>query len=195
MLACPLAIKYATQADPRLKRLILTSPVLVNQTKDAQYLRGIFVPSVRLVKASKRFAREIYELWLKSITLNLSTHYRGMVESTLGDNEQNLGGDKSRFLDSAVDTFKEGISVSLDGITNEMVYCLSPMKLDLKKITCPVDIWYGTQDGRTSQDGAEHLASQLPDASLHIESGYSEHIYYGLFEKIIATSCGAQKTR
>ncbi len=194
ILGCPLAIKYATNADNRLKRLILTSPVFVNVKEDDQYLKGIFVPSARLVRASKRFAREIYMLWLKSITLNLSTHYRSMVENSLGDNEQELGGNKDLFLDSLVDAFKEGISLGREGISQEMVYCLSPMKLDLSKVKVPVDIWYGTQDGRISLQGAQNLATQLPDAKVYIESGYSEHIYYGLFEKIIATSCGAPKT-
>lgn len=194
VLGCPLAIRYAAHADDRLKRLILTSPAYINHKKDAEHLRGIFVPSVRLVRTSKRFAREIYVLWLKSITLNLSTHYRSMVDQSLGDNEQNVGGDKDRFLDSLVDAFKEGISSGLEGISHEMVYCLSPMKLDLTKIKNPVHIWYGTQDARISQEGAEHLASQFPNATVYVEAGYSEHIYHGLFEKIIATSCGEPKT-
>ena len=195
ILGCPLAISYAAHADKRLKRLILTSPVLINRKEDAQYLKGIFVPTVRLLSMSKRFAREIYILWLKSITLNLSTHYRSMVENTLGDNEQNVGGDKSAFLDSLVDAFKEGISLGREGISDEMIYCLSPRKLDLTKIKKPVHIWYGTQDGRISQEGVEHLASQFPDATVFIESGYSEQIYFSLFDKIIATSCDAQRTR
>ena len=76
-----------------------------------------------------------------------------------------------------------------------MIYCLSPRKLDLTKIKKPVHIWYGTQDGRISQEGVEHLASQFPDATVFIETGYSEQIYFSLFDKIIATSCDAQRTR
>ena len=195
VLGCPLALEHAAQADKRLNRIILASPVFVNTKDDAQYLQGIFVPTVRLIKLSKRFAREIYELWLKSIMLNLGTHYRVMVDKSLGDKEQNLSGDKEQFLDSLVDSFREGISQSLEGITHEMVYCVSPMKLNLSKIKNPVEIWYGTQDGRISQAGAEHLATQLPNATLHIESGYSEHIYYALFDKIMSTSYDAPKTR
>jgi len=195
VLGCPIAVEYASHADKRLKRVILTSPVFVNTDEDGKHLKGIFVPSVRLVKASKRVAREIYELWLKSITLNLSTHYRSMVSNSLGNKEYSSADDKERFLDLLVDTFREGISLGRDGISHEMVYCLSPKKLDLSRIKNQVHLWWGSEDGRISQEGVENLASQFPNATLHIEPGHTEHIYYSLFEKIIKTSYDAPKTR
>ena len=82
--------------------------------------------------------------------------------------------------------FQQGISHGLQGISHEMVYCLSPRNIDLEKITVPVDLWWGTEDNRISQDGVENLAKQLPNANTYIREGYSEHIYYALFEEIMS---------
>ncbi len=180
-----IALVFAEQADRRLKAVRLASPVFVNTRKDGEYLTGIFAPSVRLVRASKRFAREIYELWLKSVTMNLSTHYRSMLERSLGDAEVELF-EKDGTIDLMIKTFHEGSSRSLQGISGEMVYCISPRNIDLSKISVPVDLWWGTQDNRVSKQGVENLASQLPNAKIHIREGYSEHIYYSLFKEIIA---------
>ncbi len=180
-----IALVFAEQADSRLQRVRLASPVFINKKKDAQYLTGIFAPSVRLVSASKRFSREIYELWLKSIKMNMSTHYRSMLERSIGSAERHLF-ESNDTIDLLVNTFQEGIRNSLDGISNEMIFCLSPQKLDLTNITCPVDLWWGTEDKRINQEGVERLVSQLPESKLYIKDGYSEHIYYSLFEEIIS---------
>lgn len=179
-----IAMAFAEQADERLKRVILTSPVFVNSKKDSKYLTGILAPSVRLVKASKKFAREIYELWLKSVTMNLNNHYRKMLKSSVGDNERELF-EQHDVFDLMVDGFKQGASSGLDGISHEMVYCISARNLDLKKITMPVSVWWGSQDNRISLEGVKNIAKKLPNAELNIRQGYSEHIYYALFEEII----------
>lgn len=183
------AIIHATTADSRLKRLHLASPVFVNTRKDVDYLTGIFAPSSRLVRASKRFAREIYELWLKSVTLNLGTHYRKMLDQSLGSIErQKLEQDGTliRTLNLMVECFKEGASRTITGISNDMVFCISPRKVDLNRITVPVEIWWGTEDNRISREGVENLASQFKDVNVNIHEGFSEHIYYSLFEEIMA---------
>ena len=180
-----IALIYAEQADARLRRVRLASPVFLNEHKDSKYLLGIFAPSVRLVRASKRFSREIYELWLKSVKMNVSTHYRSMVERSIGSAERELF-ESEGTVDLLVKTFQEGIRNSLDGISHEMVFCLSPRKIDFKKITCPVDLWWGTEDNRINQQGVEKLAKQLSKAKLNIREGYSEHIFYSLFEEIIS---------
>lgn len=180
-----LALCFAEVADHRLKRVSLASPVFVNQQSDRQYLTGILAPTSRLVKASKKFAVEIYELWLKSIALNLTVHYRSMLTHSLGDAEKGklIGEDT---LDLMVDSFQEATIQSLEGISNEMVFCISPRNIDLSTITVPVNLWWGTQDNRISLQGVESLADALPNASLFIKEGFSEHIYYSLFEEIIS---------
>jgi len=183
------ALLHAVDADQRLKRVHLASPVFVNTRSDMDYLIGIFAPSVRLIRASKRFAREIYELWLKSVTMNLGTHYRTMLEKSLGSAEREKfqqNGSFSRTLDLLVDCFREGASRSIKGISHDMVFCLSPRKVDLTKIGVPVEIWWGSEDNRISREGVDNLAAQLNHPNLNIHQGYSEHIYYGLFEEILA---------
>ncbi|GAA6137130.1 hypothetical protein NBRC116583_08770 [Arenicella sp. 4NH20-0111] len=183
------ALLHAVEADDRLKRIHLASPVFVNSRKDMDYLVGIFAPSVRLVRASKRFAREIYELWLKSVTMNLGTHYRSMLDKSLGSEERKLF-QANHTLDSTlnlmVNCFKEGASQTIDGISHDMVFCISPRKADLSKVTVPVEIWWGTEDNRISKDGVDNLARQLTNSTVNVREGFSEHIYYGLFEEILS---------
>jgi len=179
------ALDFAVNADSRLKRVRLCSPVFMNSRKDSQYLIGIFAPVTRLIRASKRFAREIYELWLKSVTMNLSVHYRSMLNSSVGSIERELF-QKNNTIDLIIEGFQLGSSHGLDGISHEMVFCVSPRGIDLSQISVPVDLWWGTEDNRISKEGVDNLAAQLPNATVHIREGYSEHIYYALFEEIIS---------
>ncbi len=182
------ALLHALEAGERLKKIHLACPIFINTRADSDLLQGIYTPSVRLVRASKRFAKEIYELWLKSITMNLGKHYQSMIDNSLSDKE------KQKFIDDEnyeevmqlmIESFKEAAFRNLGGISREMVFCLSPRKVDLSKITVPVEIWWGSEDNRISQKGAENLASQMPNANLHIREGYSEHIFFSLFEEIL----------
>lgn len=184
VLGCPIALRHATKADKRLQRVVLASPVMVNHRRDTKHMAGILAPTARLVRASKKFAREIYELWLKSITLNLGAHYRSMLESSFGDAEKELFGAQNT-IELMVEGFREGSSKSLDGISHEMVFCLTPQKLDLKNIKVPVELWWGTQDNRITRAGVENLANSIPNSTLRICDGYSEHLYYAKFEDLL----------
>lgn len=185
VLGSVIALNFAVNADERLKRVKLCSPVFINEREDADYLIGIFAPVTRLVRASENFAREIYELWLKSITMNLSVHYRSMLNSSVGSAERDYF-QNTNTIDLMIDGFRQGSSRGLKGISNEMVYCLSPRRVDLKCLNIPVDLWWGTEDNRISKEGVDNLAKQLPNATVHVRRGYSEHIYYALFEEIIS---------
>jgi len=185
VLGCPIAIDFASQADHRLKRLILASPILVNKHDDGQYLHGVLAPSIRLVRASERFARETYELWLRSVSLNLNSYYRNMLEASFGEAERDTFA-RHKVTDAMVEAFREGSANTLNGISNEMVFCMTPRGLDLSKITIPVNLWWGSEDNRYSKEGVENLAAQFPNSTTHLKQGYSEHIYYALFEEIIA---------
>ena len=93
---------------------------------------------------------------------------------------------KQQMFHHLTNVFKEGARQSLDGILHEMVYCMTPLNLDLTKISVPVDVWYGTEDRRITKEGVESIFQPIPNLTLHIREGYSEHIYYSLFEDIIA---------
>lgn len=185
IIACQMAMSYAAQADKRLTRLILTSPVYLNDDSHAEYLTEILSPAAKYVKMSPQFAKEIYTLWLKAVTLNLDAHYPAMLDESVGSAEREQF-EKEGVVPLLTDVFKEGARQSLDGILNEMVYCMTPLRLDMSKITLPVDIWYGTEDKRITREGVETIFKPLPNHRLHIREGYSEHIYYALFEEIIS---------
>lgn len=184
IIACQLAMSYAAQADERLTRVILTSPVFLNEAADTQYLTEILAPAARYVRLSPKFAREIYELWLKSVTLNLDEHYPTILQESIGSAEREQF-ERVGILQTLTEVFKEGARHSLDGILNEMVYCMTPLHLDLGKFNKPLEVWYGTEDRRITQEGVEKIFAPIPKLKTHIREGYSEHIYYSLFEEII----------
>lgn len=185
VLGSVIALNFAASADKRLTRVKLCSPVFVNERKDTDYLIGIFAPVTRLIRASERFACEIYELWLKSVTMNLSVHYRSMLDNSVGTAERDLF-QNNNTIDLMIEGFQLGSSHGLEGISHEMVYCLSPRNVDLSKVAAPVDLWWGTEDNRISREGVDNLAKQLPNAKVHVREGYSEHIYYALFDEIVS---------
>jgi DNA-binding CsgD family transcriptional regulator/pimeloyl-ACP methyl ester carboxylesterase len=184
IVSAQLAINLSANADQRLRKLILCAPIITNKKTDIQYFTGILSPTSRLVIASKRFATEIYQLWLKSVCLNLRTNYKSMLESSLGSAELDRF-KKDGTFQLLIDVFKEAASADTKGISSELIYSLSPMNLDFKKIATPIEIWYGTEDQRTSLEGLKKITRDLPNCKYNIREGYSEHIYYGLFEEII----------
>ena len=187
VLGCALAIKFASQSDNKLKRLILSSPILINDDDDGKYLLGILAPSKKIFKGSTHFGKQAYELWLKSITLNLNTHYRDMISKGIGPAEKEIF-ERENTIDLIVEAFREAASQTLKGISNEAAYIMTPMNLDLSTINVPVDLWWGSHDERFSREGVERLAASFSDSNLYIKEGYTEHIYYALFEEIINTN-------
>lgn len=185
IIACQMAMSYADQADQRLQKVILTSPVFLNTYEHTQYLTEILAPAARYVKLSPTFAKEIYELWLKSITLNLDAHYPSILQDSIGSAEREMF-EEHNVVQLLTDVFKEGAKQSLDGILHEMVYCMTPLNLDLASFTKPVEVWFGTEDKRITIEGVKQIFSELPNCKVQIREGYSEHLYYALFEEIIA---------
>ena len=185
IIACQMAMSYADQAGERLKKVILTSPVFLNTTEHTKHLTEILAPAARYVRMSPTFAREIYELWLKSVTLNLDAHYPTILEHSIGSAEREQF-EKQAITQLLTDVFKEGARQSLDGIVNEMVYCMTPLNIDVSKFSKPLDIWFGTEDKRITLEGVKDIFSEFPNCKLNVREGYSEHLYYALLEEIIA---------
>ena len=185
IISTQMAMSYAASADSRLGKVILASPVFLNTDDDTQYLTEILAPAARYVKQSARFARDIYELWLKSVTLNLDKHYKNMLDESIGSAEREQF-ERENIVQLLTDVFKEGARQSLDGILNEMVFCMTPLNLDLAKFTKPVEAWCGTEDKRITKEGVKAIFKDFQNCQLHFPKGYSEHLYYSLFEEIIA---------
>ncbi len=185
VLGSAVALDFATQADQRMTKLSLCSPVFINQENDADYMTGIFAPVTRLIKASKRITLEIYQLWLKSVSLNLAQHYGQMLSNSIGSAEVEQF-QRQGTVNLMIDGFIQASSKGLDGIANDMVHCMSPKNIDLTQINVPVTLWWGSEDARINLDGVKHIAAQLNDTTVEVREGYSEHIYYALFEEIIS---------
>ncbi len=185
VLGSAVALNFAVQADQRMTKLSLCSPVFINEPGDADYFTGIFAPVTRLIKASKHIALEIYQLWLKSVSLNLAQHYGKMLTNSIGTAEVEQF-QKQGTVNLMIDGFIQGSSKGLDGIANDMVHCMSPRNIDLRKIKVPVTLWWGSEDARISLAGVKCIAEKLNDATVEVREGYSEHIYYALFEEIIS---------
>ena len=185
VIACQMAVSFVHATKFKPNKLILTSPIVLNTDQDTDYLTEILSPAAKYVKMSSVFAKEIYELWLKSITLNLDVHYPVILEQSIGSAERELfvQQDIPRLL---TEVFKEGARNSLEGILHEMVFCMTPLGIDLSSIELPIQAWLGTEDKRITLEGVQKVCSQLPDCKLIVKEGYSEHLYYALFEEIIA---------
>ncbi|RBP48774.1 alpha/beta fold hydrolase [Arenicella xantha] len=184
VIACQLTMSFAAQADQRLNKIILASPVFLNDYEDTKNLTEILAPAARYVRLSPEFAKEIYQLWLKSVTLNLDAHYPAMLETSVGTAEREMF-ERHGIVKLLTDVFKEGARQSLDGILNEMIFCMTPLHLDTEQFKKPIEIWYGTEDKRITEAGARAICDKFKHATLHIREGYSEHLYYALFEEII----------
>jgi pimeloyl-ACP methyl ester carboxylesterase/DNA-binding CsgD family transcriptional regulator len=185
IISSQIAMNYAYQANDRLQKVILTSPVFLNKKEHTAYLTEILAPAARYVRLSPTFAKEIYELWLKSVTLNLDGHYPSILHDSIGSAEREMF-EQHGVIQLLTDVFKEGARQSLDGILHEMAFCMTPLNLDMHKFNKPIEVWFGTEDKRITREGVETIFSQLPNCKLNIREGYSEHLYYALLEEIIA---------
>lgn len=192
VLGSSVALNFASHADNRLSRVILCSPVFVNTQEDTEFLTGIFAPVTRLIKASRHITLEIYKLWLKSVTRDLSVHYGEMLKNSTGSAEKNKF-TRDGTYDLMIDGLRQGSSKGLDGIANDMVHCLSPRNISFKDITVPVDLWWGTEDGRINREGLNNLAKQIKHSKVFVREGFSEHIFYALFDDILQATVTDQQ--
>lgn len=183
-LSCPLTLRFAAQADERLQRLILCSPMLINEANDYAHLGESWTATARLVRTSKPIAVELFQLWLKSITLNLSGYYRSMLRANIGWAEHGIIAQHG-YLEKMLDAFHEGSRNHTQSIAQDIVLGLSEQNLDLSQISVPVELWWGDQDNCVNLAGVKSLAARLLNSSIHLREGYSEHIYFTNFAEIL----------
>ena len=184
-LASAAALRHATKADNRLNRLLICSPVVVNDLSDRRYLKGILKPVSHLAKDSKRVTRELYKLWLKSMMIDLPKYYGKILNSSIGSAEAKQFA-QGNTLSLIVNGFQDTCSRSLEGVAEDLIDCLTPQNIELTKIKVSVDLWWGSEDDRISLEGVRNLSSQLKHSNMHIKEGYSQHLYYALFEEVIS---------
>ena len=184
-LASAAALRYATKADNRLKRLRICSPVVVNQPGDKRYLKGILKPVSELAKKSKCVTKELYKLWLKSVMIDLSKYYGKILNGSIGTAEAKQFTQENT-LSVIANGFRDACSQGLDGVAEDLIDCLTPQNVDFNKIKIGVDLWWGSEDDRISLEGVKNLASELRYSKIHIKDGYSQHLYYALFEEVIS---------
>jgi pimeloyl-ACP methyl ester carboxylesterase len=67
--------------------------------------------------------------------------------------------------------FHEALRIGVDGWLDDDLAFTQPWGFDLSEITGPTMIWQGDADLMVPFAHGEWLASQLPDASVHLESG------------------------
>jgi pimeloyl-ACP methyl ester carboxylesterase len=83
------------------------------------------------------------------------------------------------FGEDLAEQFHEGLRISVDGWLDDDLAFTQPWGFDFSEIEVPVMIWQGEADLMVPFAHGEWLASQLPDASAHLESGEG-HLSLGL---------------
>jgi pimeloyl-ACP methyl ester carboxylesterase len=64
-----------------------------------------------------------------------------------------------------------GVIHGFDGMADEVLLLARPWGFDLESIAAPVTLWCGTEDTAAPPCQAEHLASRIPGARLHLLEG------------------------
>jgi len=83
------------------------------------------------------------------------------------------------FGDDMAASFREAVRVSVDGWVDDDLAFTRPWGFALEEITVPTMIWQGSADLMVPFAHGRWLASQLPDASVHLEQGEG-HLSVGL---------------
>ncbi|EHR59010.1 alpha/beta fold hydrolase [Saccharomonospora cyanea] len=89
---------------------------------------------------------------------------RKMVVENSGDRDTAVYTDP--VFDAAYrEALREGFAQGAGGYATDTVLAMRPWQLDLDRVSCPVEIWYGEEDTSHSPDNGVTLTSRVPGAS------------------------------
>jgi len=178
------ALRYAACYPDRLNSITLASPLFFNQPGQHKLLGELPYTASRMVRLSERMATNTYRFWMKSLKLDTEKNIKRMVKHYAGSNEIDMLQNQD-FIDHLVLNFTESQHNNSHGSGEDATYSLTPLKLDLTKITVPVEIWIGNEDSLITVSSAKEICDPIPNKTFHVRKGYGEEIYYHLFEEII----------
>jgi pimeloyl-ACP methyl ester carboxylesterase len=93
----------------------------------------------------------------------------GSMSSLLPEVDQRVLTDE--FGEDMSAAFREGVRLGIDGWLDDDLAFLSPWGFELAEIAVPTMIWQGSDDLMVPFAHGEWLASRVPHASAHLESG------------------------
>jgi DNA-binding CsgD family transcriptional regulator/pimeloyl-ACP methyl ester carboxylesterase len=186
-LAAPLAFDYYRDKKVinKPQRIILTSPIFLSQSNHINYLDNVLIACARLIGHSPSIAREAFQLWLRSMAIDINVNPIHDVDNSLGEQEQRYRED-NEFKQTIVHNFQQCTHQNGTGSAADLINCLTLKDDYLSKIDIPVDLWIGDRDELVSVEGVKKMFASLPNANINIKEGYSKHIYYTLFGDIIS---------
>lgn len=179
------ALEFALVFPEKVNRLIFTSPLLQRTTESKNYFGESIKVATMLFERSEKIAVEIYRLWHASMASQLDKHIEKTLTTTISSADKSHAQDP-KFISTLKSNFAESAAQHSRGSAADIAYCFRHLQTDLSAISCPVDIWIGTEDGMISLQGVEEIFSDLPNLNIIVKQGHGEHIYYSLFAEIIA---------
>jgi len=186
-LAAPLAFDFYRDKETTTKpsKIILTSPIFLSNSNHFQTIDTVLMACARLISHSPSIAREAFQLWLRSMSIDINTNPIHDLETSLGVNERDFL-DNKEFKQTIIHNFQQCTRQNGIGSAADLINCLTLKDNILNEIDIPVDLWIGDCDELVSVEGVQQMFSALPNANINIREGYSKHIYYTLFGDIIA---------
>lgn len=186
-LAAPLAFDFYRDKKVKRKpaRIILTSPIFLSKSSHIQSLDHVLIACSRLIGHSPSIAREAFQLWLRSMSIDINTNPIHDLEASLAEKEREHL-DDHEFKQTIIHNFRQCTYQNGVGSAADLINCLTLKDNILSQIDIPVDLYIGDQDDLVSIDGVQQMFEDLPQGRIHIREGYSKHIYYTLFGEIIS---------
>jgi pimeloyl-ACP methyl ester carboxylesterase len=99
------------------------------------------------------------------------------------------------FADAYRRALNEGFVQGAAGYARDTVLAMRPWSIDLKKISVPVDLWYGELDQSHSPDNGALLASRIPGAQRHLVPAIGGAVLWTHAELILSTLLARLGTR
>jgi len=189
ILSNALSVRYVlefAQAYPeKLTKMILVAPLLHTSKDNKVHFSKWFSVATQLYERNPEVATEIYKLWHASASLRLHDHVEENLITSISSAEKSIM-NNSHTVRVIKDNFRESAAQQGVGSAADFNYCFNKSTMDLSKIMTPAEIWIGSEDGLSSPQGMKISLKELPNQTINEIEGYGEHIYYSLFEKIVA---------
>jgi pimeloyl-ACP methyl ester carboxylesterase len=100
------------------------------------------------------------------------------------------------FGDDMGASFHEAVRVSTDGWLHDDLAFVQPWGFELDEITCPVQIWQGSEDLMVPFAHGQWLADHVPGASVHLEQGQGHFsIALGELDRMLSDLVAAGRLR
>ncbi len=182
----PYALACALAMPERINSIALVSaPAPLAGASEHGYLRRFDRTAVHAAGRAPWVVRLAMWQWGRGQRRNAEEFFeRSVAEMCAADQAVLAEPDlRDRMIANSTELYRQGGR----GMYDEALILARPWGFELADVRVPVHVWYGAKDETVPEGMVRHLASEIPDAQLHLYPEEGHHLLYSQWPLILST--------